>query len=65
MSRTPDEPRGGHLNSDIGGATPRTSKTWDRESDGVGPSKRQKKKKSTSEQCLESLSDLLDYSSLE
>ena len=49
MSRIPDEPRRGHLNSDIGGATARTSKTWDRESDGAGPSKRQKKKKSTSE----------------
>ena len=46
MNKTPDQSCIGHLNSNIGGATLRTSKNKDRESDGVGPSKRQKRKNS-------------------
>ena len=49
VNRSPDQSRKGHLNSDIGGSTPRTLKTKDSSSDGAGPSKGNKKLKPTSE----------------
>ena len=49
VNRSPDQSCKGHLNSDIGSSTPRTLKTKDSSSDGVGPSKGNKKLKPTSE----------------
>ena len=48
VNRSPDQSRRGHLNSDIGGATPRTLKTRNSGSDGAGPSKGNKRLKPTS-----------------
>ena len=49
INKSLDQSRKGHLNSDIGGSTPRTLKTKDSGSDGAGPSKGNKKLKPTSE----------------
>ena len=49
VNRSPDQSRKGHLNSDIGSATPRTLKTKDNVLDGVGPSRGKKKLKSNIE----------------
>ena len=49
VNRSPDQSRKGHLNSDIGGSTPRTLKTKDSSSDGAGPSKSNKNLKPTLE----------------
>ena len=49
VSRSPDQSRKGHLNSDIGGATPRTLRTNDSVSDGVGSSRGKKRLRSKAE----------------
>ena len=49
VSRSPDQSCKGHLNSDIGGATPRTVRTNDSVSDGVGSSRGKKRLRSNAQ----------------
>ena len=49
VSRSPDQSRKGHLNFDIGGATPRTLRTNDSVLDGVGSSRGRKRLRSNAE----------------
>ena len=49
VNMSPDQSRRGHLNFDIGGATPKTLKTKDNVSDGARPSRGKKRLKSSIE----------------